>query len=438
MAHKDVLVNIPLGSGVEQVSVPGGHFLGTYTPREMPAAREPEALLEKTIEEGIERSRVPDKAKPGARVCIAITDRTRPTPNHVILPILLRLLNNHGISDEQITVMIGVGMHAPDSTEAILQNVGKAVADRVEIINNEPDNQGAMVSMGTTSFGTPVDIHERFAEADIKIGTGNVTPCMLAGWSAGGKIVLPGVASRRTIYENHKRFTEVLAETGCASLMGIMPPQNVVRADMEEAATITGIDMVVNTVLDSKKRLIAAHSGDHMSVHRTAVAESRPHVEIRIPEKVDIMITGVGEVDYEVSLFQGGSRVCGGVDRYLKDGGTLVMANDCREGIYEGFEWEEFREWMHRMPTPARIRELTEAMEIGGEKSCVLYTFSWLIHEKKCRIITVTGNMTEGELKALHLDHASHVQEAFDKALSFYGNDASIAAIPFAALVLPQ
>ena len=438
MAETDVLVNIPLGSGMEQVRVPEARFLGTFAPQGMPVAKNPHALLEKTIKAGVEHSRVPDKARPGARVCIAITDRTRPTPNHLILPILLRVLNDHGISDEQITVMIGVGMHAPDRAEAILQNVGKAVADRVEIINNEPDNQGAMVSMGTTSFGTPVNAHARFAEADIKIGTGNVTPCMLSGWSGGGKIVLPGVVSRQTIYENHKRFTGILAEIGCASLMGLMPPQNVVRADIEEAAAISGIDMVVNTVLDPEKRLLAVFSGDHMSVHRTAVAESRPHVEIRIPEKVDIMITGVGEPDYEVSLFQGGSRVCGGVDRYLKDGGTLIMANDCREGIYEGFEWEEFREWMHRMPKPEKIRELTEAMEIGGEKSCVLYTFSWFIHEKKCRIIIVTGNMTKNELKALHLDHASHVQEAFDDALTLYGKDASIAAIPCAALVLPQ
>jgi hypothetical protein len=150
------------------------------------------------------------------------------------------------------------------------------------------------------------------------------------------------------------------------------------------------------------------------------------------------MVTGVGEVDYQVSLFQGGSRVCGGVDRYLKDGGTLIMNNDCREGIYEGFEHEEFREWMRQMPTPAELRELTEGMEIGGEKSCVLHTFSWLIHEKKCRIITVTNNMTKEELKEVHLEHASHVQHAVDEALSCYQNGASVAAIPFGALVLPK
>lgn len=114
------------------------------------------------------------------------------------------------------------------------------------------------------------------------------------------------------------------------------------------------------------------------------------------------------------------------------------MANECREGIYEGFEHEEFREWMRQMPTPAKLRELTEGMEIGGEKSCVLHAFSWLIHQKKCRIITVTDNMTREELKEVHLDHASHVQQALEEALSCHGNGASAAVMPYAGLVLPK
>ncbi len=438
MAKKMVTVDIPLGPDVQQARIPAGQFIGAYLPKRMPVPQDPEGVLRESIHEAMEIRSLGEKARPGAKACIAITDRTRPTPNHLIVPMLLEALNTYGIRDDDISIIIGVGMHAHDSPEAIRQNVGQAVLDRVQVINSEPDNEDVMVFVGETSFGTPVEVHRRFAEADIKIGVGNVTPCMLAGWSAGGKIVLPGVVSRRTIYENHKRFTGILAELGCGSLIGVMPPQNVVRADIEEAATMSGIDMVVNTVLDAEKNLVAAWSGDHKSVHRAAVEKMRPHVEIAVPEKVDVMVTGVGEVDYEVSLFQGGSRVSGGVDRYLKDGGTLIMANECREGIYEGFEHEEFREWMREMPTPARLRELTEAMEIGGEKSCVLHAFSWLIHEKNCRIITITNNMTKEELREVHVGHASHVQEALEEALNSHGNAASVAAVPFGALVLPK
>jgi hypothetical protein len=31
---------------------------------------------------------------------------------------------------------------------------------------------------------------------------------------------------------------------------------------------------------------------------------------------------------------------------------------------------------------------------MGGEKGCVLFTFSWLLHEMNCRIVVVTDGMT--------------------------------------------
>ncbi len=437
MSGKRLMVNIPYGSTTQQLSVPEGQVIGTYLPKRMPVAPDPEGLLQRSIQQGLETCAIGDRVRPGARACIIVTDRTRSTPNSLIVPLLLDELNSYGIPDERITILIGLGMHAKDSPEAIVNNLGQAVVGRVNVMNHEPDNEEAMVHLGETSFGTPIEVHERFAEADIKLGTGNVTPCMLAGWSGGGKIVLPGVTSRRCIYENHKRFTGTLAELQCASLMEVMPPQNIVRADIEETATISRLDMIVNTVLDFERHIVDVFSGGHLSAHRAAVEKMRPYVDVSVPEKVDIMVVGVGELGYEVSLFQGGSRVCGGVDRYLKDGGTLIMVNECREGIYEGFEHREFREWMRRMPTPAELRELTENMEIGGEKGCVLHTFSWLIHQKKCRIVIVTDNMTADELEEVHLGHASHVQEALDEALSYHRSNASIAIMPYAGLVLP-
>ena len=113
------------------------------------------------------------------------------------------------------------------------------------------------------------------------------------------------------------------------------------------------------------------------------------------------------------------------------------MVNACDEGIYEGFEHRVFREWMRRMPTPAEIGQLVEGGEMGGEKGCVLFTFSWLLHEMKCRIIVVTEGMTAAELKEIHLDHAFSVQQAADEALGCYAGGASIGIVPYAGLVLP-
>jgi hypothetical protein len=74
---------------------------------------------------------------------------------------------------------------------------------------------------------------------------------------------------------------------------------------------------------------------------------------------------------------------------------------------------------------------------MGGEKGCVLFTFSWLLHEMNCRSVIVTGGMTAAELEAVHLGHASRVQEAPDAALADQAPDATIGIMPYVGLVLP-
>jgi lactate racemase len=352
------------------------------------------------------------------------------------VPILLDHLNALGVPDERITVISGGGMHAADTRLDLVRTLGEAVLARVQTTTNEPDNDDLMVTLGTTSLGTPMELQRSFAEAEIKIGVTNVNSCMLAGWSGGGKIVLPGVTSRRTIYHNHKQFVDTLARLRCASLMGIMPPDNLVRADIEEAATISGIDMVVNTVLDEGRRLVDVYCGDQVAAQRAAVACMAPHVEVCLPQPVNVLVSAVGDPALEVSLFQGGSRICGGADRYLNPGGTLVLVNACTEGIYEGFEHAEYREWMRRMPEPAEIGRLVADGVMGGEKGCVLYTFAWLLHEMKCRIVVVTGGMTPAELEEIHLSHAPTAQQAVDEALGDYTR-AGIGVMPYGGLVLP-
>jgi nickel-dependent lactate racemase len=430
-------IPIPHGREMQTLDVPERLVAGIAMPKTMSPALDPETLVRKKIETSVEQCGLAARARSDMKTCIVVTDRTRSTPLKLIVPLLLNQLHAWGIDDERITVISGGGMHAADGRQDLVQTLGPAVLERVETFVNEPDNDELMVTLGRSDIGTPVEVHQRFAEADIKLGVINVNPCMLAGWSGGGKIVQPAISSRRSIYENHKHFVKTLMDLRCASLMGVMPPHNVVRADLEQCAAISGVDLVVNTVLDSQRQLVDVYCGDQVTAHRAAVSRMAPFVEVSLPQAADVLVAAVGEPALEVSLFQGGSRVCGGADRYLRPGGTLVMVNACTEGIYEGFEHEEYREWMRQMPTPLKIGQLVESGEMGGEKGCVLFTFSWLLHEMKCRIIIVSDGMTATELKEIHLDHAASVQQAVDDALSNYSGNAAIGIMPYAGLVLP-
>jgi nickel-dependent lactate racemase len=431
-----VKIQIPCGQDRFDLELPDSQVAGVRSPRTLQPAADASALVRTKIAAAMDRYGIADKAGAGASACIAVTDRTRSTPLRLIVPILLEQLNGWGVPDRRITVISGGGMHAADAREDLLQTLGPEVVGRVRLATNEPDRDGVMVTLGRSDMGTPVQVHRYFAEADIKIGVINVNPCMLAGWSGGGKIVQPAVSSRTSIYHNHKHFVQALMELRCASLMGIMPPDNPVRADIEQCAEISGIDLVVNTVLDQQRRLVDLFCGAVVDAQRSAVARMAPYVEVSLPQAVDVLVAAVGEPTLEVSLFQGGSRVCGGADRYLRPGGTLIMVNACDEGIYEGFEHEQYRQWMRQMPVPAEIGKLVKEGAMGGEKGCVLFTFSWLLHEMKCRIVVVTAGMTAAELEEVHVGHAASPQEAIDRVLGDYAQPA-VGIMPYAGLVLP-
>ena len=113
------------------------------------------------------------------------------------------------------------------------------------------------------------------------------------------------------------------------------------------------------------------------------------------------------------------------------------MINACDEGIYEGFEYAEYRDWMRRMPTPAEVGQAVEDGEMGGEKGCVLFTFSWLLHEMGCRIVVVTDGMTAQELEEVHLEHAASLQAAADDAIGGHATPATVGVMPHGGLVLP-
>ena len=429
-------VVIPYGGKYETAKIPNNNLIGIFYPLRLDKIKDSEAVIEE-IEMGLEKVGMRDMARPGSKVAIAITDRTRVTPNKLFLPILIDQLNNLGISDKNITIIIGTGMHTPDGPEEIKNNVGKKILNRIRIINNKPLVKDLYVDCGKTSFGTPVLIHKCFAEADIKITTGNIIPCLMAGWTGGGKTVLPGIVNKETIYANHKYSMKQLEKSGRASMLGVLPPKNIVRADIEEAASIVGLNMAINSVLNYDETIARVLAGQHIEIHREGVNTALKALGAPFPKKADIVIGGVGSRGFEVSLYQGGSRVLQALDEVVKEGGTIIFTCECREGIYEGILKELYTDWMRKMPPPEEIRTLTESGELPPEDGVVIHIFSWLIHKLKCKIVVITEGLSDRELAEIHMKRATSLQQALDAALLCYGSDAGVAVMPYASMMLP-
>ena len=100
-------IEIPYGTEKLELRLPENQVVGVCDPLPMEPASDPDTLLRQSIEAGFEERDLSSKATLGARACIAITDRTRSTPNAHIVPILLDQLNALDTPDWRITVISG-------------------------------------------------------------------------------------------------------------------------------------------------------------------------------------------------------------------------------------------------------------------------------------------------------------------------------------------
>ena len=79
---------------------------------------------EKEISEALNNSH--DKSfdshlKISKSACIVICDITRPVPNKSILPILIKKICDHGLSEKNISILIATGLHRPATEDEVIE-----------------------------------------------------------------------------------------------------------------------------------------------------------------------------------------------------------------------------------------------------------------------------------------------------------------------------
>ncbi|MCL4436449.1 MAG: nickel-dependent lactate racemase [Thaumarchaeota archaeon] len=285
-----------------------------------------------------------DLARGKKRPAIVIDDLNRPTETHRILPVLLDELEDAGIRTEEIDVLVSLGAHRPMSRSELVKKIGEKMVDTLKVYNHSPYENLTLV--GKTSFGTPLHLNRTLVEADLKIIVGSVIPHPYAGFGGGAKLVLPGLAGMDTIELNHK--------PAYASMSGTIGrvEGNQRRAEIEEAAEMVGIDFAVNSICNSEGRTAGIFAGGLAESYREAVRYAQKVYATEVPYNLDVAVFNAFPKDEGViqsfnSLNVWSSR--SGDRQIVKQGGTVVIASSCPEGVgYHGLTDKGMRLYVRR------------------------------------------------------------------------------------------
>ncbi|MBI5070055.1 MAG: nickel-dependent lactate racemase [Deltaproteobacteria bacterium] len=347
-------VELCYGRGMLPLDLPDELSVTVVRKPAMPVLPDGNAAVEVALARPIGAPPLAEEARVKRSACILICDVTRPVPNGLLLPPLLRTLLGAGMRADDIRILVATGLHRPNLGEELRELVGDdEVLRTVRVENHDARDDAAHLDLGRTPAGTPVKLDRRFVEAELKIATGLVEPHFMAGYSGGRKVIAPGVAHRETITTFHSaRFMAHPRADNCV-LEG-----NPLHEEQLAIARMLGPVRAVNAVIDEARALSFVSYGELLQSHAAAVAFVERYFRVPVPERFATVVTSAAGHPLDKTYYQTVKGMVAPLD-ILRPGGDLVVVSACSEGMgsreyvaaqerllrsgVEGF-WEEIRE----------------------------------------------------------------------------------------------
>jgi nickel-dependent lactate racemase len=344
--------------------------------------------------------RLSAQVDPGDSVGIVVTDVTRATPDDILLDVLLAELARGGIEREQVTVVVGLGLHRPLTDEELAAALGE-YADLA--VNHDPDR---VVEVGAVE-DCPIELFEPLAEVDLLCSTGMVEPHQYAGFSGGAKTAVIGAGGESQIQHTHG--PAMLAREGVR--LGRID-DNPFRAFLDRAGDLVGVDFCLN-VTHGPSGILGASAGRPRAVVADLAGDAREALAVSVTESYDAVVAGVG-APKDANLYQAtraATYVALGAHNPLRDGGQIIVPARLPEGAGAGTGEQRFHDWLAgAADADSLFEQMREGYEPGAQRAFVV------ARVLRDHPITITNSDCPELVEDCLLDATDTVADALDPA----------------------
>jgi nickel-dependent lactate racemase len=418
-------IHLDYGKTGLEVNLPDDRLVGPLAIRPAAPLPDPEAAVARALANPIGSQPLAEVARGRKNACILVCDITRPVPNTLILPPLLRILEDQGIPRTNITILVATGLHRPNEGAELEELVGPEVARNYRCQNHHGKVKEEHDFLGTTPNGVPVWLDSRYLRADLKITTGLIEPHLMAGYSGGRKVICPGIAGLETVKVWHgPRFLEH-PKADCGIVEG-----NPVHEENTRIALMAGCDFIVNVCLDGQRRVTWVGAGDMIKAWEEGVRFVEQVVRVPVREPLDVVVTSSAGYPLDTTWYQAVKGLTGALP-IVKRGGTIVLAASLTEGLGSS----EFQQVMRENPDLNAFKHRI----MGGD---YFVMDQWQLEElakvvARCKVKVVTHGLSAETLRRCYVEPAPTVEQAVADSLAEYGPAARVAVIPKGPYVLP-
>ncbi len=408
-------INIPYGKdGFIPLELPDDAEV--VHPNKVPVVDESKTLRE-ALENPIDSPSFSDFVENCRNTLVIVNDGTRPTPTAKVLSLIWNDLKK--IPHKFI---VATGVHRASTEDELKEIFGDLYPEvKDNIIMHDARREEDMVHIGTSKNGTEMNVNKAGVEADEIVIIGSVEPHYFAGYTGGRKAFLPGIASFKTIEQNHKYALN--PDSHALALEG-----NPVHEDMIDALKTISEKPIfsIMTVLDGEHRIYAATAGHIHGSFYAAIDKANDIYCVPVSGKADIVIS-IAPYPMDIDLYQSQKALDNG-KLALKDGGILILVSKCRMGVGE----DAFVKLLATCNTPEdTLAKLSEGYKLGWHKA------------GKMAEIAVRGSMwgvtdiDEDVLNSCFISPKSDLQNAVKEAITLKGASSKIVVLMSGSMSVP-
>ena len=201
-------VHLPYGEIELDVDVPD--TAAVLLPERVDVIADPDAAVRAAIAAPIGRRPLREMVRAGQRAAIVVSDVTRPVPNQVILPPILETLEAGGIARDDITIVVGTGLHRASRADEHARFLGEAILSRYRVVDHDARDASTQVFLATGPRTIGVWLNREYLNADLRILTGFVEPHLFAGQGVQG--------AERLVHQQERRLVDQRARD-CGALL---------------------------------------------------------------------------------------------------------------------------------------------------------------------------------------------------------------------------
>lgn len=305
--------------------VPDGYPVDIIEPQWVAGLRDQSGAVTGALRNPIRSKPLKQLAGRDMKVGIVFSDITRATPYHIILPDLLKELAH--VDPQNIVLFCATGTHRPAPPAELETILGKEMASRYRIIQNDTNDRSQYKHVGNTSLGNEIYLNAELLACDLKILTGFIEPHFFMGFSGGGKAVMPGMAYIDTIRYNHSISMLEHENARWGITRG-----NPLWEDVHEATDMLPGLFLLNITLNKRREISGVYAGNLRKAHEQGCTFAKETAMAPVDQPYDLVITSNSGYPLDLNIYQSVKGMSAAM-QVVKKGGDILIAAECWDGI---------------------------------------------------------------------------------------------------------